>query len=179
MLPRCKTVADSFSDQLVVGKPKCRDALRHRRNRPHQGRRVDLICHGGLREVDQREQQEFGIVENRKRRHLGGAKREQQDLNDGDQSHQQDFGGVVDAGLGHLDLLGHRHDGGGNQEDFDPRELVPQEIEQRRSRIGEDVLPDDVEDQDIEKSRHETESASPFAGGSIPAYDYRFRMVCI
>jgi len=108
-----------------------------------------LIRHGGLREVDQREQQEFGIVENRKRWHLGSAEREQQDLNDGDQSHQQDFGGVVDAGLGHLDLLGHRHDGGGDHKDFDPRELVPQEIEQRRSRIGEDELPDDVQDQDI------------------------------
>jgi hypothetical protein len=30
--------------------------LRHRRNRPHQRRGVDLIRHGGLREVDQREQ---------------------------------------------------------------------------------------------------------------------------
>jgi hypothetical protein len=43
--------------------------------------------------------------------------------------------------------------------------------------LVQDVLPDDVQDQDIEKSRHETESAFPFAGGSIPGYDYAFRMV--
>src|SRR5262249_26472418 len=57
--------------------------------------------------------------------------------------------------------------------------LYPRKSNRVASRISKDVLPDDVQDQDIEKSRHETESASPFAGGSIPAYDYGFRMVCI
>jgi hypothetical protein len=85
-------------------------------------------------------------------------------------------------GLATLYLLGHRHDGGGEQEDFDPRELVSPDIEQRCSRIGEDKLPDDVQEQYIDESWHVAENASSWASamGSVRvASDCGANMVCI
>jgi hypothetical protein len=84
--------------------------------------------------------------------------------------------------LGHLYLLGHRHDGGGEQKDFDPRKLIPPDIEQRCPRIGDDKPPDDIQDEYIEKSRHEAETTSSCASamGSVRvASDCGANAVCI
>src|SRR4029078_6635712 len=118
-----------------------------------------------------------GVVEHGKLAHLGGAQREQQDLNDGDQSHQENFGGIVDAWLGHLDLLHHRHDSGQRYEDFDPRQPVSKEIKEGRSRIWKEVFADDVYDQDIEKPRHDLKSVSPFVMHPVSTDDCGVYMV--
>jgi hypothetical protein len=63
------------------------------------------------------------------------------DLGDGNRPHEQHLGGIVHAWGGHFDLLRHFHDGGGNQQDFDPRKLVSADIEEYRSQIREEELP--------------------------------------
>ena len=177
-------VAPPYTKAPPRGRATCRFLLvsLRRGNRPHQRGRVDLIRHSSLREVDQCEQEELGIVKNAENWHFRGPESEEQYLNDRGRPHKKDLSGVVYAGFGHLYLLGHRHDGGGEQEDFDPRESVPPDIEQRYSRIGEDKPPDDVQEQYINESRHVAEDASSWASamGSVGvASDCGANMVCI
>ena len=47
-----------------------------RRDGSHQGRGVDLIGHGGLCQIDDCEEQELGVVEDRETLHLGSGKGE-------------------------------------------------------------------------------------------------------
>jgi len=62
----------------------CRSLHAHRydsescsgRDGAHQRRGVDLIGHGGLCHIDDREEQELGVVEHRESLHLGGGKGE-------------------------------------------------------------------------------------------------------
>jgi hypothetical protein len=138
----------------------------------HQRRGVDLIGHGGLRNVDDCEEQEFSVVEHPEASYLGGGKGEQHGLDDGDRSHEQHFGGIVYPWCGHFDLLRHRHDGGGNQQDFNPREPVSSDIEKRRSRIREDELPSNEQQQNVHEARDQTKNVMfMMVPSSVPVAD--------
>ena len=52
------------------------ESLSGRRDGSHQRRGVDLIGHGGLCHIDDCEEQELGVVEDRETLHLGGGKGE-------------------------------------------------------------------------------------------------------
>jgi hypothetical protein len=75
----------SYSLMLIWAlRQNCRSLHAHRHDSEscsgsdgaHQRRGVDLIGHGGLCQIDDREEQEFGVVEDRETLHLGGGKGE-------------------------------------------------------------------------------------------------------
>src|SRR3954464_6548651 len=82
----------------------------------HQCCGVDLIGHGSLCHIDDGEKQELRVVEDPKTIHLDDGQGEQHDLDDGDQPHEQYFGGIVNAWRCYFDLLRHCHNGGGDQQ---------------------------------------------------------------
>jgi hypothetical protein len=84
---RKRTVSSStdlFSTTIWTQRQNCRSlyAQRHDsescsgRDGAHQRRGVDLIGHGGLCHIDDGEEQELGVVEDRQTLHLGGGKGE-------------------------------------------------------------------------------------------------------
>jgi hypothetical protein len=70
---RERTVS-SNTDARIVACASLR--LRLMRDGSHQRRGVDLICHGSLCHIDDCEEQELRVVEDRETLHLGGGKRE-------------------------------------------------------------------------------------------------------
>src|SRR5882672_2802972 len=147
------------------------ESLSGRRDGSHQRRGVDLIGHGGLCQIDDCEKQELRVVEDRETLHLGGGKGEQHDLGDGDRPHEQHLGGIVHAWGGHFDLLRHGHDGGGNQQDFDPRKLVSADIEEYCSRIREEELPEDEQRQNVHETRYQAKKMTFTVPSSVRVAD--------
>jgi len=74
---RERTVSSNSGARIVAELSPCASVrLRLMRDRSHQRRGVDLICHGGLRHIDDCEEQELRVVEDRESLHLGGGKGE-------------------------------------------------------------------------------------------------------
>jgi hypothetical protein len=97
---------------------------------------------------------------------LAAARANRHDLDDGNRPHQQHLGRIVHAWAGDLDLFRHRHDGGGYQQDFDPRDPVSAKIEECCSRIREENLPEDEQRQNVNEARYQTKKRDFY--GNVP-----------
>src|SRR5262249_41629554 len=80
-------------------------------------------------------------------------------------------GGIVHARGGHFDLLRHRHDGGGNQQDFDPRKPESAKIEEYCAWIREEELPEDEQRQNVHETRYQTQKTTFMVPSSVRVAD--------
>src|SRR5262245_58981803 len=78
-------------------------------------------------------------------------------------------------------LLGHSHHSGADQENLDPRELIPAPLDQGRPGIGKDESAGYVQNQDVQETGHVFERAGSrrtMDMRSHSAYESAIRICC-
>ena len=114
---------------------------------------IDQDCNNSLCHADEGQHKKLRIVEDAQGSDAGRPESENKDLKAGSR-HQNGFNRVIDPRMRNSQLLGHRHHGGADQEDFNPRELISGPVDQGRPRIGQNELACYVEHQTIGKTGH-------------------------
>jgi hypothetical protein len=101
---------------------------------------IDQDRNHSLSQTDQGQHKKLSIVEDTERLYTCRPEGEKQDLNACDCTHEDGFDRIINSRIRNPQLFGHRHHGGSDQEDLNPREMVLAPLDQSGPRVRKDEL---------------------------------------